>query len=744
MRAVRLSILIPLLLVLSSVASSTLLFWQEIRVADHNIQQAGVDNLNASLTELQNVLTSQLADANLDDAKLSLSASALHPGVRTLLLADQHNTVLFANRYIWVGSSASQVCGYADSIAQQVRQTQASSVSLHGSLLQGYCPVMLRMAPGNLELDRVGILFAEYDLGPQLARAEHDAANHALSLGGLMVAVAVAVALLLDRLVSRRVKILVEAFKRLAAGDLNVRVNLRGSDELAELGVAFDDMAGQRQRVEEELRKHRNHLEEMIAQRTRELTAAKDAAEAASGAKSDFLSSMSHELRTPLNAILGYTQILKPQENLTSRQREQLDVMYTSGEHLLTLIGDILDLSRIEAHRLELVEAPFCLPRLLEQVLEIAKVRADQKNLELQYEVITALPEYVRGDEGRVRQILLNLLSNAVKFTRHGSVTLRVRYDQTDAGWLNCEVADTGIGIPEDRLEAIFEPFTQLTTEGQGREGAGLGLTITRRLASLMGGGASAESQLGEGSTFRFWAPLSASAAAEPLAKPTHENIRGYRGPRKRVLVVDDTPANAQLLVDILQPLGFETTTAHGGREALRQAQEQPPDLVLLDLVMPEMDGIETARAMREHPQLKAMPIIGVSATVTASGRKRAFAALCDGFLSKPIRVGELLQMLGRLLQLEWDIASPDAAVPAGDASLTATVPPPEVLETLRRTVQRGEFGELERLLKEHVPDTAHSAFCQRIRRLAASYDDDGIVGYIDELGKAHDDSGNN
>jgi CheY-like chemotaxis protein len=312
-------------------------------------------------------------------------------------------------------------------------------------------------------------------------------------------------------------------------------------------------------------------------------------------------------------------------------------------------------------------------------------------------------------------------------------------------GLLHCEVADTGIGIASDKLEAIFEPFIQLSPDAQGREGVGLGLTITRRLATLMGGVVTVESRPGRGSTFRLSVPLPPATPSEEVAEPSPHQIRGYRGERMYVMVVDDNPVNAGLLVAILEPLGFEVLTAGNGREALRQALERPPDLVLLDLVMPEMDGLETVRQMRQHTEMDATRIVGVSATVTGSDRKQAFTAACDGFLGKPIQVRELLQTIGRLLEIEWDIAPADAAaVSAEVVSLTATaVPPPAVMEALRRTVERGEFGELERLLKKQAGDAAYAGFCQQMRRLSARYDDEGIAAYLDHLGKAHDESGN-
>ncbi len=253
MKSGRLSILIPLLLILSSVTSSALLFWQEIGTANRSIQQAGIDSLHITLTHLQNVLNTQLAADNHEDAKLSLAVSALHPGIHTLLLADENNRVMLSNRYIWEGEQAPRVSSYVDSTARQVRLSRASSVSFNASMLHGYYPVTLKLVEGGLGVNRVGVLFVEYDLAPQLAHARHNAVVHASSFGGMMIAVAIVVAILLHWLVSRRVMQIVAASKRFAAGDMEARVHLRGHDELAELGHAFDDMANQRKVAQEEV-----------------------------------------------------------------------------------------------------------------------------------------------------------------------------------------------------------------------------------------------------------------------------------------------------------------------------------------------------------------------------------------------------------------------------------------------------------------------------------------------------------
>ena len=239
-----------------------------------------------------------------------------------------------------------------------------------------------------------------------------------------------------------------------------------------------------------------------------ELVEAKKQAEAANRAKSAFISSMSHELRTPLNAIMGYSQILIRDENLSETQRHQLEVLRASGENLLTLINDILDMGKIETEKLELEEMSFDLPSLLRLVFNTTKIKAEEKGLDFKYEALTLVPAYVRGDKGKLQRILLNLLDNAIRYTPYGGVTLRVNYDQAGSAMLRCEVVDTGIGIPDDKLEEIFEPFTQLAREGQAREGAGLGLTIARHLVTLMHGKMEVESEFGKGSTFRVELPL--------------------------------------------------------------------------------------------------------------------------------------------------------------------------------------------------------------------------------------------
>lgn len=272
-----------------------------------------------------------------------------------------------------------------------------------------------------------------------------------------------------------------------------------------------------------------NNLSGAFAQGVVELKKAKIAAETANHAKSEFLSNMSHELRTPLNAILGYAQILKHQENLTDLQRQQLAVMHSSGEHLLTLINDILDVGKIEAQQMDIEPVVYDLKSILNQVYTLTRLKAEQKGLDFQYQELSPLPSFVNGDERKLRQILLNLLSNAVKYTRRGSVIIRVSYDHKEDGVFICEVIDTGIGIPDDKLETIFEPFTQLACIGQMREGTGLGLNITRRLVELMQGSLTVESEIGRGSTFRLELVLPEVVGTEQTQENSSLSLTGTR-----------------------------------------------------------------------------------------------------------------------------------------------------------------------------------------------------------------------
>jgi len=494
-----------------------------------------------------------------------------------------------------------------------------------------------------------------------------------------------------------------------------------------------------REAAEAELTRHRDKLEELVIERTAQLAGAKEQAESANRAKSNFLSSMSHELRTPLNAILGYAQILKRQDNINETQQHQLEIMRNSGEHLLMLINDILDVSKIEAGKMEIADLPFDLPALLQQVYNLTSLQAEEKELRFSYETSGDLPQYVQGDDRKLRQILLNLLSNAVKYTRRGGVTLRVSYSHQNGGLLRCEVADTGIGIAADKLEAVFEPFTQLATNRQVREGTGLGLNITRQLLTLMQGRIDVESSPGSGSVFRIELPLRQVTELEVAPEKQQQGISGYQGERRNILVVDDNINNTAMLVSLLEPLGFNVTTAENGAVALQRAAERRPDLAIMDLVMPEMDGLECIRELRTQEGLAALKVIGASATVTDSASKEAFMSACDAFVSKPIRIDPLLERIGELLGISW--ARPASKLPPSLSSAAADadgnkleIPPRNELKTLHELALMGDVRKIQAwAIKLEEINPHYQLFAGKLRELAGSYRTKDILALLNE-----------
>ncbi len=460
------------------------------------------------------------------------------------------------------------------------------------------------------------------------------------------------------------------------------------------------------------LRQRSAQLASLVAQRTAELQArehqlveARDAAEAANRAKSVFLASMSHELRTPLNAILGYAQLLRHTPGLPAESRRQLSTVHASGEHLLTMINDVLDLAKIEAGKVELHARPFPLSQLLTHLSEVFEPRAAQKGIAFSQINETPLPAIVTGDEGRLRQVLYNLLGNALKFTEQGRVELRAG---VFAGRLRFTVSDTGIGIAAAEQAAIFKLFHQAVTP-LAAQGTGLGLAISQRLVRLMGGEIAVESAAGTGSRFTFAVPLPMTPA--PILPPAEiERLpTGYRGPRRRVLIVDDEPVNRDILRSLLAPLGFIIEEAGDGEAALARVAAHAPDVILMDIRLPRLDGLAATRRLRNTPGGDALRIIAISASVYPVDRTEAIAAGCDDFEPKPVRTGALLATLARVLGLEWEYAPAPAAAPLvfpEELPAAWTLPAAELLRQLDEQVELGDLVALRAILAGARPQT--------------------------------------
>ena len=460
----------------------------------------------------------------------------------------------------------------------------------------------------------------------------------------------------------------------------------------------------------------------------RALQEAKEAADAASRAKSYFLASVSHELRTPLNGILGYTQILRRDTALNAKQREGVRVIHESADHLLALINDVLDLSKIEAGRIELHPADFDLPEFVAAVERAFLSRAREKNLALKASAAPGLPRWVRGDEQRLRQIVFNLVGNAVKFTLAGEIVFSVR--RAEGELIRFSVSDTGPGIAEADLGKLFQPFTQIGQSAAG--GTGLGLAISHSLVERMAGRLHVESKPGWGS--RFWFEIALPLASAAVAPVTLRPVVGYEGPPRRVLVVDDNAANRAVLVELLAPLGFELAAAADGAAGLAAAEKFLPDLVLMDLRMPgEIDGLEATRRLRRTPRGAALRIVVVSASAYDLDRSDCFAAGCDDFLAKPFREEELWAAVARALGLVWRHGEPEEE---GAAAVAEIYPPPrEEAAALHDLAEKGDVmgiraraAALVRLdpklepFARHVLDLAARFKMKAIRQFVARY----------------------
>ena len=403
----------------------------------------------------------------------------------------------------------------------------------------------------------------------------------------------------------------------------------------------------QHRQLTDELERHRHHLEEMVALRTAELLEARQQADAANEAKSVFLANMSHEIRTPLHAILGFVHLLR-RDTALPQQVERLDKIKSAGQHLLDVINDILDISKIEARRLELEAVDFNLARVFDNVSSILGQLAQDKGLRFSFDWPSA-NLWLNGDPTRLGQALLNYAANAVKFTNTGSVSIRVRVLQDDgvAVCLRFEVQDTGNGIAPDKLDRLFLPFGQAdASTNRSHGGSGLGLVITRRLAQLMGGDAGASSCEGQGSTFWFTARVQrghtreGDVGAGSHVDPQAELLGRHGG--KRILVAEDDPFNREIARDMFDGMGLKVDTVSNGQEAVAAVQEQHYDLILMDVQMPLMDGLEATRRIRQMAGWDRRPILAMTANVFAEDRRACLDSGMSDVVSKPIEAEDL------------------------------------------------------------------------------------------------------
>jgi PAS domain S-box-containing protein len=472
--------------------------------------------------------------------------------------------------------------------------------------------------------------------------------------------------------------------------------------------------------------------------------------------RSEFLAQMSHELRTPLNAIMGYAQILgRDAHQLSERHATGLLTIQQSGQHLLTLINDILDLARVEAKKLELYPSAIHLSQFLCALAEIIRIKADEKCLSFTYRLAPDLPASVKVDDKRLRQVLLNLLGNAVKFTDRGEISLRVLgAPRAEPGpWkdrageatvrLRFEVEDSGIGMSDEQVARIFEPFEQVTEVRRREGGTGLGLAISQQLVHLMGATIQVKSQLGKGSLFWFELELPV-AEAGIAALPAQRTAIGYAGARKKVLIVDDAPQNRAMLMDALRPLGFEVFDAGNGQECLDSLSSVKPDLILMDLMMPVMDGREATRTIRNLPEFARIPIVMVSASASRDDESRSYAAGASAFIPKPVEHDILLRIIGEQLSLNWidDESVPEPAAEWDQQAVDFVIPAADEIEALHQLARLGDMkkiGEQADYLKGL--DARYAPFARRLQSLAKNYQSKAIAALVERYRTEHEEA---
>lgn len=475
--------------------------------------------------------------------------------------------------------------------------------------------------------------------------------------------------------------------------------------------MAHEETAKQTQLLLREIENHKRT--------DQKLQEARRMADSANQAKSRFLSNMSHEIRSPLNSILGYAHILHQDPAIPANRRQAVDTLKRSGEHLCSLIEDILDIARIEARKFEFKYQPFNLPQFIDHLQQVHQAQAKEKGLEFSCHIESPLPLRVRGDEKRVGQILMNLLGNAVKFTSRGGVVFRIGY--SNSGVASFQISDTGNGIDPHQLQNIFQPFTRLdNATGNAVAGSGLGLTISKILTEVMGGELTVQSQLGEGSTFslRLLLPKVESEESEP--EPAIPII-GYQGRRRHILVVDDQRDHRDMLQTLLEPLGFYLSEVDSGEACLLKVDQEAIDLILMDISMSGIDGIETTLLLREREL--TMPIIVVSANAYSGDRLAAINAGCSDFIAKPLRVPELLNKLKQHLSLVWQYQEQVQTANCNLSSLPAAVPPSPVLTACIEYVRIGDLRGLQQLVSElTVQHPEYSAFFSQLTDLSQQF----------------------
>ncbi|MBE9117888.1 response regulator [Lusitaniella coriacea LEGE 07157] len=555
----------------------------------------------------------------------------------------------------------------------------------------------------------------------------------AISLS-LSTAIAAILASYTSRAIARPIKTVTQfAQQATQTSNFTTEVSIVSQDEIGILADAFNQFVRQV-----------NHL-------LQEQKQAQHAAEAANRAKSKFLANMSHELRTPLNAILGFTQVILRDEASPQEQRNYIEIVNRSGEHLLSLINDILEMSKIEAGKITLNPSSFDLYRLLNTLEDLFHLKAQMKDLQLLFERTPEVPQHITTDQNKLRQILINLLGNAFKFTQQGSVTLRVGVDRsncTDANdrrnyliELIFEVEDTGMGIASEEKEGIFEAFGQSESGVQSQTGTGLGLPISRKFVQLMGGELNFRSTLNGGSLFYFNLPVLSTQPEKVKPPNSKERVIGLapNQPLPRILIVEDEPINRKLLVKLLTEVGLEVKEAENGQEAIAISQSWQPHFIWMDIRMPVMNGYQATQAIKADPQEPRPIIVALTAHSFEEERSEILEAGCDDFVRKPFQAAEIFMVMAKHLNLRYVYREqqkpepPQISKESREQSLVAQLKtmPSEWIEKLEQTAIKGSDDEILQAI-EKIPESNH-LLRKTLRNWSDDFDFDAIIALIEQ-----------
>lgn len=572
-----------------------------------------------------------------------------------------------------------------------------------------------------------------------------------LSVGALALAAGIGV--LTSRWIARPILKLNQAARSIAEGNLAQTVEVNGIAELETLARSFNQMGRQLQDSFDMLEQRVQERTAELAESNQQLELAKEKAEVANEAKSTFIANMSHELRSPLNAVLGFSQLALRSNHLSPDQRENIGIIYRSGEYLLTLINNILDISKIEAGKTTLNLKSFNLHRLLSDLEDMLYLQAESKDLLLSVTRSDDLPQYIQTDEVKLRQVLINLLSNGIKFTQAGSVSLHVSTQPPSHMPLALpsqtlpaatvpiyfEVRDTGVGIAPEELPHLFEAFTQTQAGKESQEGTGLGLAISRKFIQLMGGDIAVSSEVGTGTAIAFYIQASLSETTPLDLHPARRRVLGLAPgqPTYRILVVDDKEVNRRLLVKLLSPLGFEVREASNGLEGVEIWDTWEPHLIWMDMRMPVMDGYEATQRIKATTKGQATAVIALTASVLEEEKVVILSAGCDDFLRKPFQEQSIFDAIAKHLGVVflYEESEPDSRPQEPPADL---YPPdlsdlPETWKTALHTAAlEADSAQVKALITQIA--TTHAALAQELTQWSHQFRFDKILEWVEAL----------